>query len=186
MRRTLTLIVLSVVLASCATTGPPTDAPPEAPLASPPQKGDQFYEFPEVPSGPKAVPGAITGELPDDSAAPKATTPPDAVSNAITRRELLGFIDRGPRHALTLVEVQPAFQGQKFVGYQVMGLSIDGEAAFGTAIHRGDVILSVNQHSIARPEDYMNVWQSLKKADRVSLKVLRAGQEVAMSWPVID
>ncbi len=186
MRRAAVLILLAAFVASCATTGSTVAETVEAPQATPPQKGEQFYEFAELPKGPDPVPGAFTGELPDDSAAPKATTPPDAVSNAITRRELLGFLDRGPRHALTLVEVQPAFQGQKFVGYQVMALSHDGEKSFGNALHRGDVILKINQHSIARPEDYMNVWQGLKKADRISVTVLRAGQEVAMSWPVID
>jgi S1-C subfamily serine protease len=186
MRHGFLTFVLATLLASCSTTGVPVTEAPEAPEATPPKKGEQFYEFAELPSGPKAVPGAITGEMPEDAAAPKATTPPEAVSNAITRRELLGFLERGPRHALTLVEVQPAFQGQTFVGYQVMGLSDDGERAFGTALHRGDVILKVNRHSIARPEDYMSVWQGLKKTDRVSVTVLRAGQEVAMSWPVID
>lgn len=184
--RRLVLVFSLALFAACATAGTSKVKAPEAPQATPPKKGEQFYEFAELPSGPPAVPGAITGEMPDDAAAPKATTPPEAVTNAITRRELLSFLEQGPRHALTLIEVQPAFQGQKFVGYQVVGLSDDGESAFGDALHRGDVILTVNQKSIARPEDYMNVWQGLKKANRVSVTLLRAGEEIAMSWPVVD
>jgi stage V sporulation protein SpoVS len=172
-------------LSACATV-PAPGSQPEVAEAVPPARGDLFYEFAEVPSGPTPIAGAITGTVPSVGAAPIASTDPGAITNAITRKELRAFVAQGPRHALTLVAVQPAFQGQHFVGYQVTGVSQDGQRVFGDALRRGDVIISVNSRSIARPEDYMGVWQDLGVAKRVSVTLLRAGDEIAMSWPVID
>jgi hypothetical protein len=182
------ILLVGALCLSCVST-PPVTAPQnttnKTAQAVPPSQGEPFYEFAELPAGPKVIAGAFTGTEVDDKRSSGSSGPSD-VSNAITRREIVNFVALGPRHALTLVQVQPAFQGQHFVGYQVTGLSQEGEQVFGSALRRGDVILKVNERSIARPEDYMTVWQSLEASDRVSITLLRAGAQIAMSWPVVE
>ena len=156
----------------------------EKPLNRPPAEGEMFFEDKPLPKGPKlvegyrpaAAPGAVK-DLPVEPVQEKA----DATS--IHRKTLDRFIKNGPRYALKLVNVQPAFEGRPFIGYKVVGFSPTGRHLKGI-LEQGDIVVAVNERAIVRPEDYMAAWESLKTCDKVQINVLRKGEPVSMSWAV--
>lgn len=174
----------------------------EQALAAPPGQDEPFYAPKAMPSGPKPVQGydpdlvgarfADDGSpltnpsrsaLPSDDAAAIAAS---ATTEGIPRAALQAFTRQGPRRPLELLQVQPAFQGSRFIGYRVMALNDEGARHFGAALRPGDVVLSVNKRAIASPEEYMAAWNSLKDCDELSVKLIRGEETVELSWPVTE
>ncbi|MEL6178448.1 MAG: hypothetical protein AAFS10_05820, partial [Myxococcota bacterium] len=150
---------------------------------TPPSEGDPFFEEKPLPKGPKVVEGyfppASHREVPDQL----ELVQEQAGTASINRKTLDQFIERGPRYALKLVRVQPAFEGSRFVGYKVVGFSPNGSHLKGI-LKPGDIVVAINQRAIVRPEDYMAAWESLKTCDQVQLSLVRSGEKLSMSWPV--
>lgn len=156
----------------------------QKPAAKPPGEGEPFHKFAQPPAGPPVLDGydpslvgitPVVAQVEDDER---------EGASVIAQTELAEFIKHGPRHPLTLVQVQPAFEGTSFVGYRVVGFTDTGAQTLGRALKPGDVVLKVNDRSIARPEDYMAVWTGLESCDKLTVKVLREGQPVEMAWQI--
>jgi len=150
----------------------------------PPQEGELFFKDKPLPKGPQLVEGYQPPAPPQEAAElPIEPVQEKTDSTSIHRRTLDRFIKNGPRYALKLVNVQPAFEGSRFIGYKVVGFSSNGKHLRGI-LERGDIVVAVNEHAIVRPEDYMAAWESLKTCDKVQLNLLRKGEPLSMSWAV--
>ncbi len=193
-RLALSLLGIAAIAGASCMAETRKDGSPEAgqeqPMASPPAEGDDFFEFGELPSGPAPVDGYDPDLIGVKDPTPAAQQPQGATDEApttqISRASVVDFVKNGPRHPLSLVEVQPAFTGNQFVGYRVTALSVEGAQHFGSSLRAGDVVLTVNERNIAMPEDYMAVWGELPKASKLSVSLIRDGQTIDMSWPIVD
>jgi hypothetical protein len=188
MYRYLALLLTALLMsAGCATGQPKADQDQEV-WAKPPAEGEDFHDLPQdIPKGPPVIEGGHSGLYTEPGVRTEA--PPvdiEVAQYAVKRADLEGFLAQGPRHVLGLVQVQPAFKGSQFIGYELMSFSPDLAERFKQRLQTGDVVVSVNQQSIARPEDYMSVWRSLRDQNNITLTVLRQGQPVDVAWPIID
>ncbi len=187
-------IASCLCLMACATT-PTTndqetpDTSPEKPQADPPKEGEDFYKLPDtIPAGAPVVEGGASGVQVDKVEMGEAP-PVDLaeVEFAIKRKQLDAFLAKGPAQALRALQVQPAFEGSRFVGYEIV--RIPSQASSPRVLGRflpGDIIVSVNGQSIARPEDYMSVWNKLSQHHQITMALLRQGQHLDLVWPIIE
>lgn len=174
--------------AGCATSKPQADGADQEIWAKPPQEGEDFHDLPsDLPKGPPVVEGGQIGLYTEPGV--QTEPPPVDIEDAqyvVKRAELEGFLSQGPRHVLVMVQVQPAFRGSQFIGYELMGFSPSVTPRFRDRLQTGDVVVAINQQSVARPEDYMSVWRSLRDQHLITLTVLRQGQSLEVTWPVVD
>lgn len=172
----LAIVGLSL-FAACATAKIAQNGDSE-PVASPPSSSDRDYNPAPLPDGPAVIEGY------DADGVTTNLAPAAANGTNLNRTRLDRFIEHGPRYPLTLVQVQPSLDGGQFRGFQVVAITDEGTKVFGDALQTGDVVVKVNDRSLARPENYMAAWESLKECDTLSVELVRNGQTVTASWPV--
>jgi hypothetical protein len=180
----LIVIALGACQAEMRKDGAPTETVEEEAMANPPRPGDDFFEVGEVPKGAPLVKD-YDPSLQDNGVGQEKSAPPAPVTE-INRASISNFVKNGPRHPLKMVEVQPAFRGSEFIGYQITAFSHEGAKSFGSAIKAGDIVIAVNDRNLAMPEDYMAAWESLSTCERVSVRLIRSGRAMSLSWPVVD
>jgi hypothetical protein len=130
-------------------------------------------------------PTSPTDNTAEVSAHPSAMQPPREEQHTITRRELVAFLDQGIPQTLQQIPMQPVFEKGNLLGYRVEVLFPDRpELAASAGIRVGDVIRRVNGLAVQRPEDLWSVWEGLRKSDRFSVEVVRAGQPLHLIWSV--
>jgi hypothetical protein len=162
-RATLVAVALAAAAAGCPSHPPPDEphtyagAPDAAPADNPPTDAPAFGGCPD-PTGPATV----------------------------SRTELTAFLDGTLQALLGRVRISPVLDrqgpGARFLGYRIV--AIDPElrcAVFG--LREGDVLVAVNGRSIERPDETLDLYESLYEATEVRLTLLRGGieQEVAVT-----
>ena len=94
-------------------------------------------------------------------------------TGTVTRAELRFFVDQGPHFLLRQVPVEPVLEGRRFIGFRVIDF-FAGDTRFRRVdLLPGDIITSVNQTPIERPEQFMVVWENLSEADYITVNYLR-------------
>ena len=194
-RAIMALCCAAALSTACATSGAGSRSD-DKPVMKPPAEGEEFHETAELPPGPDVLPGYDV-ETPPETPAPATSATSDKTvptsetgadeeegTKTVSRAALNAFLSRGPRHALTMVRVKPAFENGAFVGSEVLGFAGRGADTFGKVLTPGDIILKVNERSIARPEDYMSAWNSLKECEEIKVELMREGSREVMSIAV--
>ncbi len=107
-----------------------------------------------------------------------AATAPDAPSAVepgavIDRAALLRVLDAGVARFLGGVEIQPVLEGRRFVGFRIVSFYPLDASVAGGEISAGDVVVAVNDLPIERPEHAFRVWQVLRVASELKIRVLR-------------
>jgi type II secretion system protein C len=125
---------------------------------------------------------------PPTSTTPVAALPPPPVEvtePVIQRVALDEVLDAGLGAFLGRVRTEPSMDGNRFVGFRVVALQ-DQALFTNVDLLPGDVILSVNGHSIERPDDAFTAWTGLRVASEITLAVLRDGQRRDLRFPIVD
>ena len=126
-------------------------------------------------------PGAPADEAPAEDGAERETQP--AVTEAaIDGRELDSVLDAGPGVFLAAVEVRPVFRGKAFRGWELVDIRTPRLAA--SPLRRGDLITSVNDRSLKRPEDLHTVWDELRAASELVVAGVRSGQDFSLRYRI--
>lgn len=118
---------------------------------------------------------------------PPSATPVFADDKPVlTRMQLEQTIDRGLGELLSHVTLAdlPVSRGGIVVGYQVVA----HDDALGWRmfdVRPGDVVISVNDGSLATPDAAMNAFESLRTATEVRLRIERAGRQLELVEPVV-
>ena len=181
-----TLVISAFIIGACATTAVQNNNGDVGhAVANPPDKTEPFYANKPLPKGPAIVEGysSPAAQQQDPNTYKELVNETKNTTKSISRGMLDLFIRKGPQHALKLLTVSPAFQGNRFIGYEVLGFTNKGVSLSG-ALKPGDIITTVNNRNIVRPEDYMAAWESLKSCDTVQVKLIRKGETVEMKWSV--
>jgi hypothetical protein len=141
---------------------PPSPAPPVGVPAPSPEPAS-------APSDPSAA-----GALPD-KAGWDGKLPPVIDGQDIPRPVLLAVLSGGVGRFLQHVQVEPALDRGRFVGWRLVRV-FDAAQAGPAGLRPGDTVLRVNGQSIERPEQFKNVWDSLATESLLILQVERGGQ----------
>ena len=169
---------------ACATTAAP---PQEAALGEPPKKGEPFYELPPIPAGAPVLEGAESGlQRPERPPTPTGEVDLALAPYAIKRADLNAALKHGPSWPLRLAQLRPAFDGGRFLGYEILSFGPDCTEKMRERLREGDILVGVNKQSIARPEDYMSIWTELPNQPSLVLTMLRDGQSVDLEWPIVE
>lgn len=180
-----TLALALCFLAACASGPAPTSDNAAKPL-SPPQPGEEFYEFATPGEAVPVLEGAEGGLLQEEGSAPGIGDTVVDLSKVIQRKDLESFLSHGPRHALRMVMVQPAFQSSRFQGFEIVGFSPASPTGIRQAFQKGDVVVAINKQSIARPEDYMSAWNGIKSQNQLTVTLMRGGETMDLIWSILD
>lgn len=130
------------------------------------------YPESEYPSAPP--PGVNPA---DDESAP---APP----GAIWRRDLEAVIDAGLGRFLQKVTLEPEMQQGAFVGFRIVELKPPTWWQ-GVDLAPGDVVTSVNGMPIEQPTEAHAAFESLRTADKLTVKYLRGGVARELTYSII-
>jgi len=111
--------------------------------------------------------------------------PPDAFT--IKRTTLDHALAQGASWFIRQIGVRPVVTGdERFYGFQLMSIFPTNQPSGPLPIHVGDIVQSINGSPIERPEQFMEVWTSLAKASHLSIRIVRNGQPLLVTWAVED
>ncbi|MBU0549954.1 hypothetical protein KKF91_20350 [Myxococcota bacterium] len=119
------------------------------------------------------------------AAEPKAAPALDVTAQGeISRAELLKTLDGGPQPFIASIGVAAHLEGGRFVGFKLTHFNPDSPLVNNAFIRRGDVILTVNQEPLERPEQFMRAWEVVRAAQALDVVLLRDGQKRRFRWTI--
>src|SRR5688572_19796691 len=144
------LVVAIAVLVSCGAsqTAPSGLARGESPVASSPDAGPR----------PRA----------------SADAPLPARPGRLWRRDIVAALSRGLGDFLSRLQVEPALAGGKFHGWRIVRLKAGDPMWQSVDLAPGDVVKTVNDRPIERPEQAFAAFQSLAVAKELRVTYERA------------
>ena len=130
----------------------------------------------------------------DPASAPAAAGPIEAPSRAepaaplarrrtgeVARQALDRVLRAGPGAFLARVEVRAHLVAGSFAGWEVVRSPYPE-----VNLLAGDVVLSVNGHTLEHPLDLEALWRELARAGAIRVEVARAGQRFALAFKVVS
>lgn len=134
----------------------------------------------ELPEGPGVRP-ALSAE----AAPAPAPLPPLGPAAPVPRTALAPVIGRGLGRFLSTLEVSPVLAQGRFVGFRLeRAEALPAWRAAGLDLRPGDVVTAVNGHSIERPDEALEVFQSVRAAPALRLAVVRPEGPVELTVPL--
>lgn len=127
-------------------------------------------------------------EVVEDEEPVEETEAPAAPREAFTiyKDELEQTLQRGLQPLIADVNLRPVHDGGRFVGWRVQFMKPAESPFRESAVRPGDVLVSVNDAPLERPDQMMTVWKSLESADHVTFHVLRGGHPVDITYRVVE
>lgn len=96
-----------------------------------------------------------------------------------------GVLSAGIGAFLAGVQVEPAFDADRFTGWEIISFWPD-EPRFATVdIIPGDVIKTVNGRSLERPEHVQALWQTLPTAASIDILLVRNGRPFELHYAIV-
>jgi type II secretory pathway component PulC len=119
--------------------------------------------------------------------APVAEPPPEPTfDGAIRRSQIVTVTQGGPGVFLQHVQLVPARAGGRFLGFRIRTWFPGNPELRTDRVRVGDIVLSVNDQGIVRPEHLMAVWSTLPSATELRVRLLRDGAEVLEVFPIVE
>ncbi len=104
------------------------------------------------------------------------------IEKTMAKSELEAVVARGAQRFIATLRVEPHMVGGRFIGYQIAGFTADSPLLRGDSIRAGDVIISVNEESLERPEQFMKAWKVASSAKVLQVTLLRSGEKLRYRW----
>ena len=102
----------------------------------------------------------------------------------LERSDVSETVEAGLGRFLQEVELEESLDEGKFEGFRIVRFR-DPKQWVGVGLHVGDIIVSINDSPIERPEQAYAVFVSLKSADALEVSYLRDGQAMRLSLPIV-
>jgi hypothetical protein len=123
------------------------------------------------------------GTIPPDSSAPVLESV-DTPLTSLERASVARTVDAGFSAFLQRVEVEDSLKDGRFEGFRIVRFTVP-EDWRGVGLLVGDVVTSVNDQPIERPEQAYAVFVSLRSAKVLEVSYLRAGKPMRLSLPIV-
>lgn len=104
----------------------------------------------------------------------------------IYRDELVVVLDRGLQPLIADVNLRPAVEDDRFVGWRIQFLKPTESPYRASAVRPGDVLTKVNGQALERPDQMMAVWKTLRDSDAITFSVIRAGKPLDITYSIRD
>lgn len=114
--------------------------------------------------------------------APGAQAP--SAGGRISAKAFKAAIEQGPQRLVASMELEPHMVEGRFVGHTLVRFTPDGLLASCQAFKAGDVFISINGESLARPAQFMQAWSSLKEAKLLKVEILRGETPMVLTWQI--
>jgi hypothetical protein len=151
-----------------------------------------------VACGPKVstAPSAFDEDLPRTPAAeaPPAPTPPPPRpiappgkglrTGSIPRARLNAVLDAGPAAFLRQIEIDAKLDHNRFVGWQLVQLLDPKSPLVDVDVVPGDVLLAINGKPIARPDQFQQLWDSLRSANQLTAQLWRGDAQLTLAFTI--
>jgi len=108
----------------------------------------------------------------------------DTPLTELERAKVVEAVDAGLGRFLQQVELEASLKAGKFEGFRIVRF-VDPGAWRGVGLLVGDVVTSVNDMPIERPEQAHAVFVSLRTAPALEVAYLRADQPMRLSLPIV-
>lgn len=121
----------------------------------------------------------------DGSSSPRtASTEAPMPEGSLARADVVSVVDGGLGRFLQRARVEPTLDEGRFVGFRVIELVPD--SFWGrTDLRPGDVVTHVNGTSIEDPNQAYEVFESLRTANGIEVRLLREGQARTLRFPIV-
>ncbi len=107
-------------------------------------------------------------------------------SGVLQRRELMPTLAAGLGRFLQGVRTAPAFANGKFKGFRLVSFFETDARMQNVDLMAGDVVTGVNGKPIERPEQALEVWQSLKTAPKLTVDYIRGSEVRQLQFDIAD
>lgn len=122
----------------------------------------------------------------EPAAVPDATQPEvdPLPEGSLARVDVVRVVDAGLGRFLQRARVEPSLEDGRFVGFRVVELLPD--SFWGrTDLRPGDVVTHVNGASVEDPNQAYEVFESLRTAGAIEVRLLRQGQARTLRFPIV-
>jgi type II secretory pathway component PulC len=116
---------------------------------------------------------------PPAAVAPPEPQPKEGIARSVVDRALKAGLGR----FLGYVEIEPALDGKKFVGWRVVALHGPWD---GVDLKVGDVVLRVNGFPIERDDQANKAFQSLSVASEIRVALIRDGKPAELRLAIVE
>jgi S1-C subfamily serine protease len=116
----------------------------------------------------------------------RVTPAPAVEKTGLSRQKLNAVLDKGPALFLQTVRVRAQLAGQGFSGWEILSLdAADGRFA-RVDLGPGDVVTKINGRAVERPEQFSEVWESLRAAPELVVEYRRHGELRELRFPIVE
>jgi type II secretory pathway component PulC len=117
---------------------------------------------------------------------PSARLAPAPEKAGLSRQKLNAVLDQGPAVFLQGVRVRAQKTGDGFGGWEILSLdAADGRFA-RVDLGPGDVVTKINGRSVERPEQFSEVFESLRAAPELVVEYRRHGELRELRFPIVE
>ncbi|MCB9667578.1 MAG: hypothetical protein H6715_05605 [Myxococcales bacterium] len=109
-----------------------------------------------------------------------------ATIGCISRPLLIAVLDKGLGHFLRGVRTEPEMTQGRFRGFRIVELYPRDPMFQHKSPRAGDIVTTVNGQPIARPEQAVKVWESLRVASELRIAFVRDGNEDEARYRIVD
>ena len=108
----------------------------------------------------------------------------ETIEGDLSRASLDKLIAAGPHALIASVDVKPAKDKGRFIGFLLTGARPNSPLASSQTIRVGDIFVAVNGQSVERPDQFMSAWEALGAKDTLTVTVVRQGKRIRYVWKI--
>lgn len=106
-------------------------------------------------------------------------------TGTIARERLVAVVDAGPGAFLRQFEVNAKLHENRFIGWELVQLvGQSTNPLYDVDLLPGDVLVTINGKSIARPDQLQTFWETLKTANEVNAELWRGRTKLTLAFVV--
>ena len=130
---------------------------------------------------------AETPRAPEEPPAEEVVTyEPPVTAGMIERGQLVAVLDAGLGRFLQGVDTEPHLADGGFIGFRLRRLYPADDRFSRLDLKPGDTVTAVNGQSIERPEQALQVWESLRVASELMVEYLREDETRTLRFEIVD
>ena len=108
----------------------------------------------------------------------------ETIEGDLSRASLDKLIAAGPHALIASVDVKPAKDKGRFIGFFADGGATKLAPRIESNVRVGDIFVAVNGQSVERPDQFMSAWEALGAKDTLTVTVVRQGKRIRYVWKI--